>query len=59
MSGPVSILDVDWGNGEPKLCPDPETCTEIHNEEDPHTGEQHHYGCECNWCSYLMWALQS
>ena len=34
----------------PIRCPDPETCTELHNEADPLTGEEHHYGCECGWC---------
>jgi hypothetical protein len=39
-------------------CPDPENCTELHNEADPSTGEEHHYGCECDWCVYVYWSLK-
>ena len=31
------------------VCPDPENCTEWHNEGSPEA-EQHHYGCECSDC---------
>lgn len=55
MSGPYSARDLFHDRGEPKTCPDPENCTEIHNEEDPNTGESHHYDCECGWCQYVAW----
>jgi hypothetical protein len=57
MSGPYSITDLQWGNGEPRICPDPETCTNLHNEED-RNGDCHEYGCECNWCMYVYWTLK-
>ncbi len=37
-------------------CPDPETCTEWHNE-DIGQGE-HHYQCECERCMYVYWTLK-
>ena len=55
-----SIVDAfrDNHRGTPLVCPDPENCTEMHNEADPTTGEEHHYGCECGWCIYVMWTLK-
>ena len=60
MIGPYSIVDCfrDMGRGEPLVCPDPENCTEHHNEADPNAGEEHHCGCECGWCQYVMWTLK-
>lgn len=61
MSGPHSIVDLflDGSDAKPMLCPDPENCTEIHNEEQPGSDDGgHHYGCECGWCQYLMWPLK-
>lgn len=40
------------------LCPDPETCAEQHNEANPNTNEEHHYGCECAWCIQVYWSLK-
>ena len=58
MSGPYSIRDFFEDRGDPHLCPDPENCTEHHNEP-AYAGETgHHYGCECGWCQYLMWSLK-
>ncbi len=59
MSGPYSMRDLfetTEGAAE-KLCPDPENCQEMHNEAEPGE-EEHHYGCECGWCQYLMWSLK-
>mgnify|MGYP001577394444 FL=1 len=33
---------------EIKVCPDPDNCTELHNELPGN--ENHHYGCECFDC---------
>ena len=40
-------------------CPDPENCTELHNEAEPGTNEEHHYGCECEWCLHVYWSLKN
>lgn len=61
MSGPYgSVADRfrDIYRGKPLVCPDPKNCTEIHNDADPNTGEEHHYGCECGWCMYIYWSLK-
>ena len=60
MSGPYSIRDVfeTRPGTEPLICPDPENCQEQHNEADPATSEEHHYGCECGWCLYVVWTLK-
>ena len=60
MSGPYSIRDIfETPTGvEPLICPDPENCQEHHNEADPASDEEHHYGCECGWCQYVMWSLK-
>ena len=58
MSGPYSIRDLFQSDKEPLVCPDPENCTEIHNEADPATGEEHHYECECSWCQYVVWTMK-
>ncbi len=43
---------------KPLVCPDPENCTELHNEADPVTGEEHHYDCICGWCRHVSWTLK-
>lgn len=60
MSGPYHVRDLfETPEGyEPLVCEDPEHCTKAHNEDDPATGEQHHYGCECGWCMYTYWSLK-
>ena len=60
MSGPYSFRDVfETPKGvEPLICPDPESCQEFHNEADPATNEEHHYGCECGWGTYVMWTME-
>lgn len=50
--------DLFYSTAKPLVCPDPENCTELHNEEDPQTNEEHHYGCECSWCIYVYWSLK-
>lgn len=60
MSGPYCPRDMfETRKGyQPQICLDPENCQEDHNEEDPSTGESHHYSCECGWCQYLGWLLK-
>ena len=57
----ISIREMfDTPDGySPLICPDPENCMEMHNEEEP-GGEDgaHHYGCECGWCMYIYWTLK-
>lgn len=59
MSGPYHLSDMFLSpdNYQPLVCPDPENCTELHNEAGP-DGEEHHYECECGWCQYVMWSLK-
>lgn len=43
---------------EPILCPNWETCEEIHNPVSEEDGTEHHYGCECDACMYYYWMLK-
>lgn len=59
MSAPYgTIRDAFENDNMPIICPDPENCTALHNEEEPGTNEEHHYGCACSWCMYVMWSLK-
>ena len=60
MSGPYSLRDAfETPQGyKPLVCADPENCKELHNDPDPNTDEQHHYGCECGWCQFVYYMLK-
>ena len=62
MSGPYDIKDAFTSVPiEPWMqvlrCPDPENCTEMHNENED-DNVPHHYGCDCPSCQYEMWCLK-
>ena len=60
MTGPYSLRDAfeTPAGYKPLVCLDPENCPELHNEEHPTTGEQHHYECACGWCQFQLYLLK-